>query len=86
MTEVRTQPETDAPLSEQEYSARFIAHMIDEALRQWGIKEFPDDITVEEYAREVVSSHWGEYLRDPSNEDVGPEESAEADVSYWGDE
>jgi hypothetical protein len=60
-----------------EFCARFKARMITRAG-----ETFEDGDSVAEYADMVAPS----YFDDPMMRDEGPEECADADISYWGDE
>lgn len=64
-------------LSKDEFCARFKAHM----LKRAG-PTFDDGDSIAEYADETAPTYWEEegWLRDQ-----GPEECADADMSYWGE-
>ena len=63
-------------LTKQEFVQRFKARMLLFA------QTFDDGSSVAEYADEVGPTYWAE----PDYRDEGPEECAEADMSYWGEE
>ncbi|MGL6208549.1 MAG: hypothetical protein ACRC14_01815, partial [Paracoccaceae bacterium] len=56
---------------------RFVAYMV----RTAG-PNFDDGESVEDYARDVAESYWA----DSARRDEGPEECADADMSYWGED
>jgi len=67
--------ERSPPLTREEFIERFVAEMV-----SYGAT-FDDGTSVEEYAREIAPTYW-------DNEDQraeGPEECAQADMSYWGE-
>lgn len=62
--------------TKEEFVARFKARMIAVAG-----EKFSNGDSISEYADEVGPTYWDE----PDQRKEGPEECAEADVSYWGD-
>lgn len=66
-----------ADLTKEEFTKRFIAHMI----KQAGFTHFDEGMAVEDYADSVVDS----YFNDPDRRDEGPETCAEEDMEYWGE-
>lgn len=64
-------------MSKEEFCERFKAHMISSA----PFEKFDDGMTVAEYADEVAPT----YYNDPHQCAEGPEECADADMSYWGE-
>jgi hypothetical protein len=66
------------PITEHEFCVRFVTHMVKRA----PFEKFEDGTSVDEYARRTAPLYWGE----PDYRDAGPEESAEADMSYWGED
>ena len=68
-----------APMTEEEFCARFKAHMLSRA----GRTHFDDGESIADYADGVAISYWEDegWLRQ-----LGPEECADADMSYWGEE
>lgn len=65
-------------LTEERFVALFKAH----CLKHCGFTHFDDGTSVSEYCDEVAPSYWA----DPFQRETGPEECAEADMSYWGEE
>lgn len=64
-------------LTEEQFVARFVAR----CLSTCGFTHFDDGEPVEEYARMVAPCYWA----DPDQREDGPEECADADMSYWGE-
>lgn len=64
------------PMGRQEFVDRFVERM----LRKAGPK-FDDGSSIEEYARETGPT----YYEDEEQRSCGPEECADADMSYWGE-
>lgn len=64
-------------MEQEEFCARFKAHMLDRAG-----PTFDDGASIADYADETAPTYWEEagWLRDQ-----GPEACADADMSYWGD-
>lgn len=67
-----------AVMTQEEFVRRFTA----EAIRLAGFEAFDDGMLVSEYCADVAPS----YHSDPLYREEGPEECAESDVSYWGEE
>ena len=63
------------PITRDEFIARFKARMLGYATK------FDDGSSVAEYADEIARTYWA----DPDQRAEGPEECADADVSYWGE-
>lgn len=68
---------TETLLSKEDFCARFKARMI----RVAGEK-FDDGNSIAEYASETAPSYWEEQHLDGES----PEECADADMSYWGED
>lgn len=64
-------------MSEEEFCTRFEAYMLSVAG-----PTFLDGSSVAEYARDAGPT----YFEDESQREMGPEECADADMSYWGEE
>jgi hypothetical protein len=73
-----TQTDATAPLSKEEFCARFVARVIQRAG-----EKFDDGSSIREYAEETAPSYWEDYHSDDPDET--PEECADADMSYWGE-
>jgi hypothetical protein len=67
---------TEPTISKDEFCTRFKAHMIALA----GTK-FDDGTSIAEYADKTAPT----YYDDPDQRGEGPENCAEADMSYWGE-
>jgi len=67
---------TGTLLSKEEFCARFKAHMLKAG------EKFDDGSSIAEYADDTAPTYWEEQHRDGSS----PEECAESDMSYWGEE
>lgn len=65
-------------LTEASFVERFTLH----CLKQCGFTHFDDGTSVAEYCEEVAPS----YYAHPFQRETGPEECAESDMSYWGEE
>lgn len=65
------------PLKQEEFCARFKAHML-----KYGGLIFDDGSSIADYAEEVAPTYW----EDESQRRDGPESCADADMSYWGEE
>ena len=65
-------------LSKEEFCARFRACM----LKQAGFENFDDGTSVADYADDTAPSYWEDQHKDGES----PEECAEADMSYWGED
>jgi len=65
-------------LTQEEFCTRFKAHM----LKRAG-PTFDDGESIAEYADDAATAYWEDegWLRDQ-----GPEECADADMSYWGED
>ncbi|GEP00512.1 hypothetical protein [Methylobacterium haplocladii] len=74
--EIRPAPEPTP--NKAEFCRRFVAYMVKRA----GFTHFDDDKSVEEYAQETAPTYWA----DKDQRQEGPEECADADMSYWGEE
>lgn len=74
--EVRPAPEPR--LRKSEFCKRFVDRMVKRA----GFTHFDDGLSVEEYAKDTAPT----YFSDPDQRADGPEECADADMSYWGEE
>ena len=66
-----------AAITKEEFMMRFKARMLAVAGLLFG-----DGTSIAEYADGTSESYWD----DPNQRAEGPEESADADMSYWGDE
>lgn len=64
-------------ITKEEFIERFVSHM----KRQAG-QFFDDGYPIEKYAREAAPTYWDE----PHQRSDGPEECADADMSYWGED
>lgn len=64
-------------LTKEEWCERFVARM----LKCAGPK-FDDGTSIEEYGREVAPSYW----EDEDLREEGPDECADEDMSYWGED
>jgi hypothetical protein len=64
-------------ISKDEFCARFKARMIAMAG-----EKFDDGESIADYADETGPTYWNE----PSQRAEGPEECADADMSYWGED
>ncbi|MGY3527310.1 hypothetical protein [Bradyrhizobium sp. USDA 4452] len=62
------------PILKEEFCARFKARML-ETIGE----KFDDGSSVAEYADETAPSYW----EDANQRNEGPEECADADMSYW---
>lgn len=62
-------------IGKEEFVRRFKAQMLKAATR------FDDGSSVAEYADMTAPTYWD----DPDQRAEGPEECADADVSYWGE-
>jgi hypothetical protein len=65
-------------LTEAEFVARFTAH----CLRTCGFTHFDDGTSVADHCADVAPSYWA----DPFQRETGPEECADADMDFWGEE
>lgn len=65
-------------LPRDEWERRFAEHMIVKA----GFTHFDDGESVESYAKRIAPSYW----EDAESRGEGPEDSADADMSYWGEQ
>ena len=65
-------------LTREEWERRFVARMVSTA----GFDRFDDGELVSDYAKGVAPSYW-EVDEDAKE---GPEDCADADMSYWGEE
>ncbi len=74
--EVRPAPEP--PPKKAEFCERFVARIVKRA----GFTHFDDGLSVEAYAKETAPT----YFADPDQRAEGPEECADADMSYWDEE
>lgn len=63
-------------MTKEEFCRRFVERMV-----QRGGQTFDDGSSIREYAEETAPTYWQERHQ---RED-GPEECAEADMSYWGE-
>lgn len=64
-------------MTRKDWIERFVARMIDRA----GFDHFDDGTLVLDYAEETAVS----YFETDWQRDMGPEDCADADISYWGD-
>ena len=64
-------------IGQAEFVERFVAHML-----KVGGQKFDDGTSIEEYARMTGPTYW----EDEEQRSWGPEECADADMSYWGEE
>lgn len=63
-------------MEQEEFCNRFVSHMTKVAGMTFG-----DGTSIEDYAKSTAQTYW-------ENEDQraeGPEECADADMSYWGE-
>lgn len=67
-----------ATLSEHSFVARFT----ERCLKTCGFTHFDDGTSVQDYCEKVAPSYWA----DPFQREIGPEECADEDMSYWGEE
>lgn len=65
-------------IGKEEFVQRFTAR----CLALCGFTEFNDGTLVVNYCRDVAPS----YYQDPLYREDGPEECADSDMSYWGEE
>ncbi|MGX7706361.1 hypothetical protein [Methylobacterium sp. Gmos1] len=63
-------------MDQEEYTRRFVEYMVKNA----GFEQFDCGTTVEEYAKDTAEACYG------VNDGDSPEEDAEGDMSYWGEE
>ena len=65
-------------MTKDEFQRRFTVHMCERA----GFTHFDDGTAVADYASTSVATYWADegYRRE------GPEECAESDMDYWGEE
>ncbi len=68
-----------APITKDQFVDRFVAHML-----KSGGPRFDDGESIEDYAREVAPSYYEGQHCDDSGE--SPEECADTDMSYWGED
>lgn len=61
--------------------AEFIKRFKVEMMRIVPSPNFDDGSSIPEYADEIAPTYWDE----PWQRQLGPEECARADVSYWGE-
>lgn len=66
------------PLTEQQFIERFVSR----CLSMCGFTHFDDGMPVADYAADVAKS----YYDNPLYREEGPEECADSDMSYWGEE
>lgn len=64
-------------LTREQFCKRFVTRMIDTA----GADHFDDGELILDYAYEVAPT----YFETKWQRDMGPEECADADMSYWGE-
>lgn len=64
-------------MTKEEFCRRFIARMV----RLAG-ETFDDGTSIRDYAEETAPTYWDE----PHQRAEGPEECADADMSYWGED
>ena len=65
-------------ITKDEFCRRFVKHMIDRA----GFDHFDDGDLVLDYAEAAAPTYWETGWQ----REMGPEECADADMSYWGEE
>lgn len=58
---------------------RFVAHMLKASKAGCPDGKFTDGSGIEEYAKQTAGTYWDE----ESQRADGPEDCAEADISYW---
>jgi hypothetical protein len=68
---------TKPEITKEEFCARFKAYMLSVAG-----ETFDDGEPIADYADETAPTYWDE----PGQRKEGPEECAQADMSYWGDD
>ena len=68
---------TVPPLTKEEFCARFKARMIERAG-----ETFEDGTSIAEYADTTGPTYWD----DPHEREDGPEDCADADMSYWSED
>jgi hypothetical protein len=66
--------EAEETISREEFIERFVKHMLSAAGAT-----FNDGSSIEEYAREIAPTYWGE----KSQREDGPESCAEGDMDCW---
>lgn len=64
-------------MTKEEFCARFKAYMLSVAG-----EKFDDGESIADYADETAPTYWD----DPGQRKNGPEECAQADMSYWGED
>ncbi len=64
-------------ISKEQFIERFVERMVSRA----GTK-FDDGESIEDYARQTAPSYWEAGWQ----RETGPEECADADMSYWGED
>jgi hypothetical protein len=64
-------------MTKEEFCLRFVKRMI-----EVGGEKFDDGTSIREYAEDVAPTYWDE----PFQREEGPEECADADMSYWGED
>ena len=65
-------------MTKEDFTRRFIDYMCQTA----GFTHFDDGTAVATYAADVVESYWA----DPAYREDGPENCAEGDMDYWGED
>lgn len=67
---------SESEISKEEFCRRFKARML-----ACAGEKFDDGTSIAEYAEETAPN----YYDDPDQRSDGPEECADADISYWGE-
>ncbi len=67
-------------LTIEEFAARFMAHML-----KCAGEKFDDGASIAEYAEEIASSYFEDYRAGHAFGET-PEDCADSDMSYWGDD
>lgn len=70
--------QTNRAMPHDQFVERFKAHMVANA----GFEKFDDGMAVADYAAEIAES----YYEDIDQRQDGPEECADSDISYWGED
>ncbi len=68
--------ETQTELTKDQFIDRYVAH----TMKTCGFTTFDDGTDVATYARQAAEACW------PGYPDESPEECAEGDMEYWGEE
>jgi len=66
-------------MTKEEFIERFVARMLKASNAACPDGKFTDGSSIEEYARQTAPTYWD----DEGQRDDGPEDCADADISYW---